>query len=232
MVTALIHQPEYLPWIGFWNRLAKADIFVALDTATHQKHGFVKRNRVKTQKGVQWIGVPLSHESSFVRIQDLQIDNTKLWRQRQIGIIEQSYKKAPYFKEYIDLLQRILAEPWEHISDLNMRFYQEIGKVLGITTKVIRASDLQARGKGTDLLIAICKEVEAAAYLSGPGKREGRKGYLEMEKFDRAGIQFQAHEFVHPKYDQQFMDQGFIPFLSALDLLFNKGSASQQIIGI
>lgn len=229
-MKVVIHQPEYLPWIGFWNRLSKADLFVVLDTATHQKHGFIKRNKIKTQKGAEWIGVPLLHESSFVQIKDLMIDNSKPWREKQLGTIRQSYGTAPYFGTYFPWFEKVLSEEWKNIRDLDMRFVQEVSAFLDITPKIIFASGLKAQGRGTDLLVAICKELRADVYLSGPGKREGKEGYMEPEKFREADIQCKVHEFKHPEYSQQFMEQGFISYLSILDLLFNKGPGSVEMI--
>lgn len=229
-MKVVIHQPEYLPWIGFWNRLLKADVFVALDTATHQKHGFIKRNKMKTSKGWEWFGVPLLHESSFTSIKDLLIDNTRPWKERQLGQIKQYYGKAPYFSTYFPWFEQILSLQWERIADLNIHLVKEISKLLGIERKIVLASQLRSQGKGTGLLVEICKELGADTYLSGPAKREGKEGYMEFERFKEAKIELQFHEFSHPEYNQQYMDQGFVSYMSILDLLFNEGPSSIEII--
>lgn len=229
-MTVLIHQPEYLPYIGFWNRLAKADVFVALDTATYQKHGFMKRNKIKTVKGWQWFGVPLQHESSFTQVKDLLIDNTRPWREQQFALVEQSYREAPYFSQYFPWFKKVILEPREKMRDLIMEFVVDVSSFLEIKTKIVKASELKAQGKATELLVNICKEVGADTYLAGPGQREGKEGYMEPGKFEQAGIKLEAHEFTHPEYKQQFMEQGFLPYMSVVDLLFNEGENSSNII--
>jgi len=99
-----------------------------------------------------------------------------------------------------------------------------------IEKSIIKASELKAQGKATDLLVDICKEVGATTYVSGPGQREGKNAYMEPEKFEQAGITLQTHEFEHPEYNQQFMHQEFVPYMCILDLLFNEGSKSIDII--
>ncbi len=229
-MVVMIHQPEYLPWIGFWNRLMKADVYVILDTATFQKHGFIHRNRVKTSNGGQWITVPLKDKSSFTPIKDLVIDHTKNWKESQEGVLRQSYRKTPYFEEVMQIVQKVFREDGEKIGDLDRQFFNEVARYLNISLRVLKASDLQAKGKGTDLLVQICKELGADTYLSGPGMREGKKAYMEPEKFGHAGIKLQIHEFEHPSYAQQFMEQGFLSHMCILDLLFNEGPQSREIL--
>lgn len=229
-MTLLIHQPEFLQYIGFWNRLSKADVFVALDTATYQKHGFMKRNKIKTAKGWQWFGVPLQHESSFTQIKDLLIDNSKPWREQQLALLEQNYRKAPYFSQYFPWFKEVISQPRERMIDLIMKFLQDASSFLEIKAKIIRASELKAQSKATELLVNICKELGADTYLAGPGQREGREGYMEPEKFEQAGIKLQINGFAHPEYKQQFMEQGFLPYMSVIDLFFNEGENSKNII--
>ncbi len=229
-MTVVIHQPEFLPWLGFWNRLSGVDAYVVLDTATYQKYGFIKRNKIKTQKGWEWFGMPLQHESSFTQIKDLFIDNTKPWRQRLLNLVRQNYAKALYFGDIFPWFESVISRPWEKLVDLNLEFLKEVAAKLYIPLKIVIASDLKLEGRATDLLIGICKNLGADTYLSGPGRREGKEGYMEVKKFKEAGIQLKIHEFTHPEYRQQFMEQGFLPYMSVLDLLLNEGPKSEQIV--
>lgn len=212
-----IHQPEFLPYIGFFERMAEADIFVALDDVGYQKNAFINRNRIKTQKGEKWITVPVQGRSPNKKINEVLIDNSQNWALSQLGSIKQAYSKAPHFKEIFGLLEEAFGKKWKKIADLDIYLIEKVNEYLGINTKIVKSSDLNVEGGGTERLIKICKELGADEYLSGPGSDKGHG--VEKSEFERQGIKVKIKEF-----------SGKGPYLSIIDLLFNYGPESSNIL--
>ncbi|MFH1968249.1 MAG: WbqC family protein [bacterium] len=226
-MTITIHQPEYLPYIGFFERLAVSDAFVILDDAGYQKNGFINRNKIKTKNGPKWITVPVKGRSPNLKINEVLIDNSKKWGDSQWGSIVSAYAKAPYFKEYSGFFQEMFMKKWEKISDLDIYLIENINKFLGVDLEIIKSSDLKASGAGTERLINICKKLGADVYLSGPGNEEHQ---VKKEAFEKQGIKVKIKDFSNPEYPQMFVEQGFLPHMSIIDLLFNCGPQSSNII--
>lgn len=222
-----IHQPEYLPYIGFFERLAASDVFVIFDDVGYQKNGFINRNKIKTEKGSKWITVPVLGKSPNSKINQVAIDNSKNWGASQWGAIVSSYSKAPYFKEYSDFFEEVFKKNWGSICDLDIYLLENINKFLDINSKILKSSDMDISGKGTERLISICKSLKADYYLSGPGNEEHQ---VEKERFEKQGIKVEIKDFSNPEYRQMFINQGFLPYMSIIDLLFNEGKKSVKII--
>jgi hypothetical protein len=222
-----IHQPEYLPYIGFFERLAASDVFVILDDVGYQKNGFINRNKIKTEKGPKWITVPVVGRSPNLKIKEVLIDNSKNWASSQWGSIISNYSKAPHFKEYSDFFEEIFKKKWNSICDLDIYLIENINKFLDINLKIVKSSDLKVPGSSTERLINICKKLKADNYLSGPGNEEHQ---VEKERFEKEGIKVEIKGFSNPEYRQMFMAQGFLPYMSVIDLLFNEGENSVKII--
>ncbi|KKU77980.1 MAG: WbqC-like protein family protein [Parcubacteria group bacterium GW2011_GWA2_47_64] len=215
-----IHQPEYLPYLGFFDRLLHADTFVLLDTAQFQRGGFINRNRIKTPKGSQWLTVPIVGRKKDVKksIQSVRIDSEKPWQEEHIRAIELNYKKAPHFQEFFPDLRELLLRKWEGISELDSTLIEWVVTLFGLSIHMVQSSALSITGSATDQLVSICAELGADTYVSGPGGRN----YLEMDKFSRAGIKVDFHNFEHPIYEQRFGGT-FEPNLSVIDYIFNCG---------
>jgi len=226
MTTVTIHQPEYLPWLGFFDRIYKADVFVILDDVQYQKGGFINRNKIKTSQGWQWFTVPVKERESLRQINRMEINNQTDWNKTHWNTLFFNYNKAPYFKEYNDFFKSVFEKKWELIAELDIYLIENILNMLGLKKQIERSSLMEVSGKTTDRLINICKKLRADTYLSGPG---GEK-YIEMEKFKRENINIIFQDFVHPTYPQLFKKQGFLSHLSIIDLLFNCGPESLDII--
>lgn len=222
-----IHQPEYLPYIGFFERLAASDVFVILDDVGYQKNGFINRNKIKTEKGPKWITVPVLGRSPNLKINEVVIDNSKNWGASQWGSIISSYSKSPYFKEYSDFFEEVFKKKWDSICDIDIYLLENINKFLDINSKIIKSSELDVSGRGTERLISICKKLKVDYYLSGPGNEEHQ---VEKERFEEQGIKVEIKDFSNPEYQQMFINQGFLPYMSTIDLLFNEGKKSVKII--
>lgn len=218
-----VHQPQYLPWLGFFSKLDAADLFVIYDDTQYKHDEWQNRNRIKTANGVQWLTVPV-HRSQGEIIRDIRIDNAKPWARKHANALTTNYARAPFYKEHADEFAAALTQEWEHLAELNIAMMKHLCRMLGVETPMVLSSQLGYNGKATDALISICRSVEADAYLSGPGGRD----YLETEKFGAAGISLLFHDFDHPAYAQLFGE--FVPNLSAVDLLFNSGPDGLAIL--
>jgi hypothetical protein len=224
MTIVAIHQPHYLPWIPYIEKADAADVFVYLDHVQYQKNGVQNRNQIKTATGPIWLTVPVAAPFG-TPINKAPIANAQ-WRKKHLHSIEQSYAKARYAGLVGDGLKEILERDWEFLGELNIAVTEWLFSTLGITAKRIRSSELAATGTAQDLILRICKEAGADVYLSG----RGAAAYQDPKEFARAGIELQYQNFEQPTYTQCFPNSGFLPDLSALDMVLNCGGASLDII--
>jgi hypothetical protein len=225
MIVA-IHQPNYIPWLGYFYKLHQCDTFVFLDNVQLPRgRSFVTRNRIKTPQGERWLTIPCKRKGKTEQlICETDIDDSLNWQAKHWETLRHSYGKAPYFGEYYDLFNRLYQEEWTKLAKLNEYIIEMLCKALGLNHKFTKASALGIDGGGTQLLINICKAVGANIYLSG----FGGANYQEEELFREAGIALKYYEFEHPVYPQLWGD--FSPNLSIIDLLFNCGPESMDII--
>lgn len=219
-----IHQPQYLPWPGYWDKMARSDIFVLLDNVQFKKNEWQNRNRIRTPEGWQWVTVPVCY-SFGQKINEVRIENKSNWRRKHVNAVRLCYSRSTYYGSYQEELLGPLEENWEKLSDLNLRCIHIMKKILGIKTKLLLASEIEPLpGESTARLVAVCRELGADAYLSGSGARE----YLEVGKFERAGLDVIFQDYVAPVYPQLFGN--FVEGLSAVDILFNCGERSLRVI--
>ncbi|MDA8125064.1 MAG: WbqC family protein [Deltaproteobacteria bacterium] len=218
------HQPQYLPWLGYYDKIDRADAFVLLDTVQFKKNEWQNRNRIKTAAGPQWLTVPVTYTFPQ-RIDAVGINNRERWQHKQRQAIVSNYRHAPCWDFVAPLLEEILSRPWEKLAPLNIFVVKKLAERLGITTPLYVASELPAFPDDPDeRLIAIAKHFGADTYLAGAGGH----GYMDLDRYERNGIKVLFQKYDHPVYEQKF--GGFEPFLSVLDLLFNHGPASLSIL--
>jgi hypothetical protein len=215
MRTASIHQPQYLPYLGFFHKVAQSDVHVLLDNVQLHKGGLQNRNKIKTSAGWQWLTVPVSASSNEV-LAKVRISENQFWPDKHAKGLSLNYARAAHWRALGPELVSLVRRPWERLSELNEALIRWVMDVTGIRVEMVRASELPAEGARTDLLVEICRAVGADRYLSGPGGR----GYMDLERFEAAGIEVVWQDFTHPTYDQVFPGAGFIPNLSIVDPLF------------
>lgn len=222
-----IHQPEHLPWLGFFAKMASADLLVSLDSVPFRKNYFQNRNRVLGSDGRPlWLTIPVRLERHLSgRIRDVPIAGDGRWRKKYLRTLEQRYRKHPFFAEVLGPLAELLEREWSRLADLNHALLAALEHQLGITTPLVRATELGGEGTRSELLADLCRKVGAEVYLSGPSGRE----YLELRPFREAGIELRFHDYDHPAYPQRGTGS-FISHLSVVDLLFNCGEASGEIV--
>jgi len=223
--TVVILQPSYLPWIGFFNQLSRSDVFVYYDDVQFDKHGWRNRNRIKTPSGPRWLTVPVRHRGlGRPAIRDIRIEAGHPWARKQAGTLRQFYSEAPFAEHYLDELESLLHRPWDFLVDLDSAVIRWLAKSFGIDRPFVFSSTLGIEGGRSERLARICENFGATHYLSGDAARD----YLDESVFSSAGIAVEWQDFSHPVYPQRF--DGFIPYLSAIDLLLNVGGESLKYI--
>jgi len=226
VTVAAVHQPQYVPYLGFFDKVAKADVLVALDSVQFHRRGLQHRNKIKSSQGWQWFTVPVLHESDQL-LRDVAINPTEPWQRKHANAVRWNYGKAPYFETYSDELIRIIERPWEQLVALDMALTRWVMDCLGITTPIVHSSELGVGGSSSELLADLCVAVGADTYLSGPGGRR----YMDLQVFQDRGVGVLWQEFEHPSYPQLFPDVGFIPDLSIIDTLLCCGRETASLLG-
>jgi hypothetical protein len=215
-----VHQPQYLPWLGYFDKLRQADIFCYLDSVQYKKNDWQNRNRIKTSQGWQWLTVPVRFQFPE-KICEVKINPTVNWRKRHLQTLVTNYRRAPYFENYIEVFEQVYSKNWEFVSDLNIHLIERLKEALDLGQKpAVKSSQLELREEPTDRLIDICRKVGADTYLAG---QDGTK-YMNLERFKENGIKVIIQDFKHPVYPQMFND--FQSHMSVVDLLFNCGPES------
>ena len=219
-----IHQPHYLPWLGYLAKWAAADLLVFLDTVQYEKNGWQNRNRINTKAGPRWLTVPVRARLG-TPITDVEIDTRQDWARRHLYAIEHAYAHASHFRRHARALAAFYAESWVRLAPLALASARWLAAAVGIATPTRVASELGVSATDpTGRLVAICRAVGASVYLAG---RDGVQ-YLDLEQFRTAGVAVHAQEYTHPVYAQPHGE--FVPFLSALDLLLTHGDEALAIL--
>src|SRR5258707_3163464 len=184
-----IHQPNYIPWLGYFFKIAHADKFVFLDNVVYPDTSFVNRNSIKTPSGPAWLTIPVIRRGRRGQlIGEVEADNTHRWAERHLTTLRCNYSRAPYFKETLALLEphyRVIAGNRRSLAEFNIGVICSIATYLGFSAQFIRASELSVSGHKTDLILDICRAIGARTYLAGTG---WAKSYQEDEKLEEAGI--------------------------------------------
>jgi hypothetical protein len=222
-----IMQPTFLPWIGYLSMIDRVDTFVFLDNVQFEKRSWQQRNRIKTANGPIWLTIPVKSKGlQEQKIQDTEISNDDGQVYEKIyKSISHAYAKAPFFSEFGPQIKSIFDKNLNNISDLNIEIILWLCRSIGIKTKMMRASDLSATGSKAELLANICAEMNAHTYISAHGSKE----YIDASHdFQDHNIKVFYHTYHHPEYRQLYGE--FIPYMSAIDLLFNEGPQALALI--
>jgi hypothetical protein len=225
-VLVAIHQPEHLPWLGFFEKMLRADAFVLLDHVQFAKGDYQNRTRIKGSAGAQWLSVPVTRKFPQ-RLDEVETANQE-WQAKHWKTLVSCYGRAAHFEAYAGEFEDFYRRHWERLVDLNVAALELAARALGIERRWVRSSELPAGGQKSELVLNICRALGATGYYSG---RTGST-YLDREAFDRAGIRIVVQNFEHPVYEQLFMKEaGFVSGLSVVDLLFNLGAEGGSLLG-
>jgi hypothetical protein len=215
------HQPAYLPWLGYLEKIARADVFVYLDTVQFERNSFINRNQIKTPQGALWLTIPVKakgHMSGSLRT--TEIDESQPWRTKHLKSIEMNYRKASRFNEWFPKIEALLSMPESNLANYCWHHLQFWLEELNIVTRIVRSSDLSISSSKSDLVLDLCRHFGARRYLSGIQGCD----YLVEGDFKDAGIAIEYQSFNSPEYPQLWGN--FIPNLSVLDWRMNMSEAS------
>lgn len=225
-----IHQPLLFPWLGYLDRMARADLFVVLDHVQFERGNYQNRARYLHAGEPRWLTVPVIHRSQKERIVDKEVDHgpagKTAWGAAAFQTLRQAYRDAPFFGAYAEPVRGILEARWTRLVDLALASMELARDAFAIRTPMIRSSELAVHGAKSELVLAICEAVGATTFLGGMG---GSRRYLDVAAFERAGIAVAWQDFAHPVYSQAGAG-AFVPGLSSLDLLFNCGPLAREIL--
>lgn len=225
------HQPNYLPYAGFFDKIARADRFLVVDNVQFVKRGsfgWMHRNRIRTDsvQGWDWLSVPVLTSGKFTqKVREARIDPALPWARKHWKTLEWNYRKSPYFPLYAPELAELYAKPWDGFCEMTCAFIEVLLRFLGIRTPVERQSVLGVTGEGGGLILNLCRAVGADAYLSGTHGRD----YLDPAALQAGGVRVVFQDWSCPPYPQG-RPGPFVPDLSVLDLLFHCGPDSLKVL--
>jgi WbqC-like protein len=222
MTLVAVHQPTFLPWLGWWDKLARADVFVLLDDVQYPKTGsgtWINRVRLLVSGEPRWVTVPVDRAFHGTRtVREMRIDVTKPWRERIEQTVASNYARAPYFAEVMPVVEEALSGETDRIAELNEHGIRLLADRLALdASKLVRQSDLGVVGSSNELLVALCREVGGDTYLSGDGAGD----YLDEGAFAAAGLGLDLQQFKPPQYPQSV--ESHVPGLSVVDALMSCG---------
>lgn len=225
--TVVIHQPDFLPYLGFFHRFLHADLWVILDTAqfvSGTSRSWMNRDKIKTPQGEKWITVAVQKAPRGSKINEIMLSSEVDWRTDNLNLITQNYRLAPFFEEILPLIRGLYAYKSGKLIDFAVKSIEMLLGLFAIDIGIVFASSLSPAGRSNEMLADILKKVNATTYLSGVGARN----YYDPRPFDEAGINVVWQDFKHPVYSQLHGD--FIPYLSSIDMLFNCGIQQSRTI--
>ena len=219
------HQPVYLPWLGLFHKIARADLFCYFDIVQYQRKDYNNRNKIKTSNGELWLSVPVESKGHLDKnVSDILIvqDN---WVAKHLKSIELNYKKAPFFHDYFPQLEFILInESKSSLGPLNLKLLKYFMECLGINVPIVKASEYSFNGVGSELVLDMCIQLGADSYIFG----EQGKNYADVDSFRKKNVYVEFQDYIHPVYSQ--VGREFLPYMSIVDLLFNEGANSFDIL--
>jgi len=224
-MIASIMQPGYLPWLGFFELIYSCDLFILLDDVQYTKKDWRSRNRIRTKDKWIWLSVPvLTKNKQNQLINEVKINSSINWRRKHLKAIETNYNKAEYFNDYFPYFERLYTIDWEYLLDLDIEIINWVVKMLNIKTPIIKSSSLNTEGKKENKIINICKALNAGELYDTRAAQD----ILDLDKFNKNEIKIRFQDYKHPIYRQIY--EPFFPYMSIIDLLFQYGPKSLNIL--
>jgi len=223
--TIVVHQPDFMPYLGFFQRFLQADLYVILDHVQFNTRGWTHRDKIKSRTGESWLSLSVKKSARESAISSIELSDGDAWRIANINKIRENYRKAPFFDAVFPKLVEMYQSPPRSMADFNLSLIKLFCNWLGISIGWKRSSEMLPLGAGSEMIAGLVAQAGGTRYLSGVGARD----YHRQAPFDRAGIDVIWQDFKHPVYPQQFND--FVPYLSTVDVLFNCGpSGTAQLL--
>jgi len=224
-----INQPAYLPWLGYFDRIARSDLHIVLDHVKLEHNtstSFTNRNKIRQKTGWSWLTVPIltKGRQQGMAISDIEVDMRQHWQTKHWSSLSNTYSRAVYFADYREELATIYQRPVHKLTEIIERLNNFLLSKFEIKTPLLYSSTLAVTKTKSSLVLELCQQVGAKEYLSGPFGRD----YLDLESFEHAGIKVIWHDYQHPEYKQHHPN--FEPYMGAIDLLFNHGINARALL--
>jgi hypothetical protein len=219
-----IHQPHYLPWLRYFEKIARSDVFIVLDDIQFSKNGWQNRNKIKSATGPLLLTVPVVSKNRQL-LHETRINNATDWAQKHWKTLKQCYGPSPFFDSYAPFLEETYTRSWTFLKDLNRHMLTFFVGELGIDSPIVYASELNVPGSATGRLINLIRAVGGDRYYSGAYALDA---YLDAEAFADAGIDLDLQQWEPRVYAQRHGD--FVPDLAIIDLLMNEGPQSLDCV--
>jgi len=218
-------QPTYIPWLGYFDLICRSECFVFLNDVQFEKKSWQQRNRIKTSNGELLLSVPVLTKGKLSqKIYETQIDNNQQWAKSHLKSIEFSYKKTPYFNLYFDLIKEIYSKNYDKLEDLTIGIITLLAHELGLRVPFLKASEMELLNHKEGRILGICKNTNSSILYDA----KGAEGVIDSNYLLKEGVNVIFQEYHHPRYSQLHGD--FLPNMSIIDLLFNEGKKSLEII--
>lgn len=213
--TVVIEQPNYLPWLGYFDLIRQADVWIWYDDVQYTKRDWRNRNRIAAACGAEWLTIPVKTKGRFAqRICDVELDPSQPWMRRHLESIRRCYARAPFFAPMFSIVEEAFAAGDMRLSDLTIRLSKSICTLLALSPTFLRSSELpHAQSDREERLRELCRVVGGNVYLSGPAARE----YIDPHAFAAARIELRYIVYDYPPYARG--SQPFVPNLSIIDAL-------------
>ncbi len=218
-----IHQPHYFPWEGYLNKINSVDKFILMDDVQLTDSSYMYRHKLLALNGEEkFITIPfLKKDYKKLPYREIKINDSINWRERQLNFIRENYKHSKYYDEVLDIVYGILEKPHVFLCDLTINTIRVLCDIFDIHAELLLQSELSypKESKKNQLVLDLCKAVNADYYLSG----NGAKKYMELKPFEDSGIVVEFQCFAQDVYPQIPSVAAFVPGLSILDMLFSMG---------
>lgn len=223
--TLVVSQPMFLPWVGLFEQVRLADVFIHYDDVQlPQGRSFMSRVQLKSANGVSWLTVPIDHARSGKLISEVVLSNAEDWREKHLRTIRHAYAKRPYFDLMFGLVEKIYAQPTDHLAEFNIKAIEQIAQWLGLAPQFMRSSAMGVAGASTERLVDLCKAVDCDVYVTGHGALK----YLNHQQFEDKGISVRYVDYKKVPYEQGHVE--FTPFVSILDAIANCGERTRDLL--
>jgi hypothetical protein len=221
MIVA-IHQPNYLPWCGYFAKMSAADVFILLDNVDMSKGSYTSRCQIRNGDSPQWFSVPVRFHAGDP-ITAVQFANAQ-WAGKHLKTLKHIYGRCPFFDEVMAVVEPVYRDPGERLGEFNIRMIRRLADYLGLPCRLWKASELAAAGEGDDRLLALVRCVQGDTYLSG----KGGQNYQDPKKFAAAGIELVVKTYAPISYPQGGHE--FLGGLSIIDALCNLGRGAGTVL--
>ena len=219
------HQPVYLPWLGLFHKISLAETFVYFDQVQYLPKDWMNRNKIRTKDGSIWLTVPVLRKGyRDLKTSEIEINNSTNWQKKHFRSISLNYNKSPYFENYIPFFEDVYSRKWEFLGDLNEYMLKWFLDELGIKVNFLNAKNFKFQGEKSSLILNMCKKLDASTYIFGTLGKD----YANVHEFEKNNVKLIFQDYNHPKYSQLYSE--FVSHLSVIDLLFNHGPKSLEII--